>query len=168
MSIRNVIIATMALIVATGCSTPSLGRLPPYLGEVQGCPELVAEMELTNKFCDYAREHSDYSKGMAVVEAGLTAVGGGVAQGGELQELHQAWKTAVVRRHGLEKAHAEQSCANDKPEWSCPRPCGAGASFFRWPDADAESCVAFSRNEIRLYGFTQCTNNRGEPLECPE
>ena len=150
-------------IVLSGCSTPSLGRMQPFLGEVDACADFVREMELTNKFCDHARENADYDKGSDVAS---TLILGASTQMDEVEELHSAWKSAIVRRHGLETAFAEQSCSIAKPEWRCPRPCGNNR-FFRWPDADPESCVAFSNKEVRKYGFVQCTNNRGKPVACP-
>ena len=167
-------LAVAASILLIGCSTPSLGRMQPFLGEVDACAEIAREMELTNRFCDHAREHTDYDKGSAVALAVASAlilaaspqIFGASPQADEIQELHSAWKSAIVRRHGLEMAFAEQSCSIAKPEWRCPRPCGNNR-FFRWLDADPESCVAFSNKEVRKYGFVQCTNNRGEPVACP-
>ncbi len=156
----------ISAVVLSGCSTPSLGRMQPFLGEVDACADLAREMELANKFCDHARDHADYDKGSAVASAASALILGGRPQTEEVQELHSAWKSAIVRRHGLEKAFAEQSCSIAKPEWRCPRPCGNNR-FFRWLDADPESCVAFSNQEVRQYGFVQCTNNRGEPVACP-
>ena len=164
-------IAAIAIFAAllSGCSTPSLGRMQPYLGEVESCEDIAREMALTNRFCEHAQQNSDYDKGSAVASAvasALIPVPGVSTQMDEVQELHSAWKSAIVRRHGLEMAFAERSCGVEKPAWSCPKPCGNNR-FFRWPDADPESCVAFSNKEARRYGFENCTNNRGEPVDCP-
>ena len=161
------LVIAAAAVVLGGCSTPSLGRMQPFLGEVDACADLAREMEFTNRFCDHAREHTDYDKGSAVTSIVTSALMGSSPQSEEVQELHSAWKSAIVRRHGLEMAFAEQSCSTAKPEWRCPRPCGTNR-FFRWLDADPESCVAFSNKEVRKYGFVQCTNNRGEPVDCPD
>ena len=162
------IAAALAVVVSagvlSGCSTPSLGRMQPYLGEVESCADIAREMAFTNKFCEHARENADYDKGSDVASALLL---GASTQADEIQELHSAWKSAIVRRHGLETAFAERSCSIEKPAWTCPKPCGSNR-FFRWVDADEESCVAFSNKEVRKYGFVHCTNNRGEPVACPD
>ena len=165
MVLRHAPIAAIAVFAAllSGCSTPSLGRMQPYLGEVETCQDIAREMELTNRFCDHARQNSDYDKGSDVAS---TLILGVSTQMDEVQELHAAWKSAIVRRHGLEVAFEELSCSVEKPAWSCPKPCGNNR-FFRWLDADEESCVAFSNKEVRRYGFESCTNNRGEAVDCP-
>ena len=166
MVLRKTPIAAIAvsLAVLSACSTPSLGRMMPYLGEVESCDDIAWEMELTNRFCEHARQNSDYDKGSDVASALILGVS---TQIDEVQELHDAWKSAIVRRHGLEMAFDEQACGIDKPAWSCPKPCGNNR-FFRWLDADPESCVAFSNKEVRKYGFEHCTNNRGEAVDCPD
>ena len=151
-------------LLVSACSTPSLGRMQPYLGEPFSCDELATEMELTNRFCTYARENSDYDEGSNVASLLLL---GASTQADELAELHDAWKSAIVRRHQLEQVFDEQSCSIERPDWTCPKPCGRNR-FFRWLDADPESCVAFSDKESRKFGFTECTNNRGEPVACPD
>ena len=162
----NVPIAATTVLAAllSGCSTPSLGRMQPYLGEVESCEDIAREMELTNRFCDHARQNSDYDRGSDVASSLIL---GASTQMDEVRELHDAWKSAIVRRHGLEMAFDERSCSVAKPAWRCPKPCGNNR-FFRWLDADPESCVAFSNKEVRRYGFENCTNNRGEPVDCPD
>ena len=151
-------------LLVSACSTPSLGRMQPYLGEPFSCDELATEMERTNRFCTYARENSDYDKGSDVASRLLLRVS---TQVDEVTELHDAWKSAIVRRHQLEQVFEEQSCSIERPDWTCPKPCGRNR-FFRWLDADPESCVAFSDKESRKFGFTECTNNRGQPVACPD
>lgn len=151
-------------LLVSACSTPSLGRMQPYLGEPFSCDELATEMDLTNRFCTYARENSDYDEGSNVASLLLL---GASTQADELAELHDAWKSAIVRRHQLEQVFDEQSCSIERPDWTCPKPCGRNR-FFRWLDADPESCVAFSDKESRKFGFTECTNNRGQPVACPD
>ena len=73
MVLRKAPIAAIAVSVAllSACSTPSLGRMMPYLGEVESCDDIAWEMELTNRFCEHARQNSDYDKGSFDVASAL-------------------------------------------------------------------------------------------------
>ena len=111
-----------------GCATASLRRLPPVLGEVESCAEIVREMEATNKFCARTRFSSLLVR---------------PTPHGNWDEVYAAWESLTVRRQALDEAFAEQSCLLERPRWQCPKPCSKyedGKVWFWGLDAE-DPCI---------------------------
>ncbi len=111
-----------------GCATAALRGLPPALGEIESCPEVVREMKRTNTFCARSRLRSLLVR---------------PTPRGNWDEVYAAWESVTFRRQALEETFAEQSCPLEKPEWECPKPCykyDDGKVWFWGLDAE-DACI---------------------------
>ena len=123
-----------------GCATMSLKKLPPVLGEVESCAEIVREMEATNTFCTRSKLRS-------------RLVGGDATRKRNWPRVYAAWESVTVRRQALEDVFAERSCGLPKPSWgACVKPCYGFQSGHFW-GLDAEDpcfvlCDGFRRRDI--------------------
>lgn len=144
--------AVLVAFLFTGCTTPSLGRMPPYLDEYDACNDVAKNMGLVNRFQANVAENADYSRGAGIASAVLLGVN---TQADELREMQAAWKSGLMRRIGLDGAWQELGCAGDAPAYEGPPPCKsnwANWNLDRGPK-NKKVCVGFSRKERERFGI---------------
>lgn len=150
--IRLLVVGIAVAMFASACTTPSLGRMQPYLGEHDGvCADIAKSMEYVNRFQANTTENSDYSKGAAVASTLLLGVN---TQADERREMQAAWKSGIVRRIGLDAAWGEAQCEGQQPRYDGPPPCKSNLDTWAHTSAGyADLCIGFSRKERERYGI---------------